>query len=185
MDRLKNTVKNITRLLDSLELLLPLLTADPDSAMSTASPTRKSSKQKGRASQHSAMYDIAINKQSEASKEKGKSPIPTRTIAMEKSGYRPLSADVIDFPEPKETGKTVELFLSLVSACEQTLPLMSSLSSALEEVFLSYLLWAHTLKSENAFATFRDLPTQINEERGPNIVKVQYRVLGHISWTLC
>jgi hypothetical protein len=101
----------------------------------------------------------------------------------------PLTESSADsaFPEQKEIElrKTNQLFQSLVSVCEQALRLISSSSRDLREIFLSYRLWTFTLESEKISAIFTELPSEINEQRGPNILKVQYSILAHLAWTLC
>lgn len=76
------------------------------------------------------------------------------------------------------------LFHSLVFLCEQALKMVSSYSEALKEIFLSYLLWARTLKSENVFAIFTPSPAQIDDQQGPDLLKTHYELLAQVAWTL-
>lgn len=110
------------------------------------------------------------------SKEKSKgqrtfSPMPEQVSGSQKGDLIEAQGEEILFP-------------SLVFLCEQTLKMVSSYSEALKEIFLSYLLWARTLSSENVFVMFTPSPAQIDDQQGPDLMMAHYELLAQVAWTL-
>lgn len=74
-----------------------------------------------------------------------------------------------------------KLFRSLCFICEKLLKMISSHSVTLKDTFLSYLLWARVINSENIIAIFTQPPAEIDYQRGPNLLKIHYELLAQMG----
>jgi hypothetical protein len=89
-----------------------------------------------------------------------------------------------DEDESQTQEEAQKLFRSLCFICENSLKIVSSRSATLKDTFLSYLLWMRTINSENVVAMFTQSPAQIDDQNGPDLLKIHYELLAQMAWIL-
>lgn len=110
----------------------------------------------------------------EPSTMKGKDNTTFSRIPTKYSGL----PDEDDFQAQEEAQ---ELFRALCFICEKSLKMVSSHSATLKDTFLSYLLWARTINSENVVAIFTQSPVEIDDQNGPDLLKIHYELLAQMA----
>lgn len=120
---------------------------------------------------------------------------PPSVVANDETGVSDISMG--RDPRPEEAGEaqvtssgktdakaSERVFRELVSVSENALRSISSSSKELMNIYLSYRLWSHAWETNDLYALVIKLPRDIDETKDPDLLKMHFRALAHLIWTL-